>query len=403
MTDKTNPTPMPPELRRALNPETVEAIDSMMPAIDRAPVEAARQFYLASNARADAIEADPKAAQLAALHAFLANPPNPSVLRRKVEENKRLQGFWRQDIEDNHRQTPRLTCNFCNAELSADLKWALAPLVLAVPPLSTLACLECTEVAYLAPRAEDRLKALKRRGASAKTPVGERLSQAVAAHILKTQAGAGSLRSADVAPTAEGASPGPPAETTVQPDPRPPQGEWFSVMYARERKDDAGGDLLGQAGEALTALGFVAALNELDQVHARWQRGRLGETGSALIEVHALDDWHNVFRGFPPTQLSETVVVRAYVDGESVCGELMFSKLADSLEFLEARIADFEARTPSAPYLAFRNDWLRYIRWAIRMTPAAAGTPQGKWLQRYGSPGQSVYEHLRWLEQQDED
>lgn len=172
-------------------------------------------------------------------------------------------------------------------------------------------------------------------------------------------------------------------------------------MEERERNDGTVGDLLGEAGEALAALGFVAALNPLDEVHARWHRGRLGETGSALIEVHAFNEVYTIRRGVLPTQLAEAVLVRAYVDGESICGELVFSTCAEGLEFIKERIADFESRTPSAAYLSFPNDYLRDIRAAIRMTPAAAGTAQESWLQRNGSPGRSVYEHLLWLEQQD--
>lgn len=154
---------LPRELLEALDPETAKAVAEVFPEVQRDPVSMLQQTAPAISMAADFAEANAEAMQSAGVQAFLSSPPNPSDLHRKVAEGKRLKGIWRSDIDQIHESSPNFACNFCGTPLGPELKWALVPLLVAIPPRSTLACLKCTEIAFLARDRDERIQALRKR------------------------------------------------------------------------------------------------------------------------------------------------------------------------------------------------------------------------------------------------
>jgi hypothetical protein len=166
---------LPPTAEYDPSQDLVEASGSEGPPPSEAPVEeisesqessildSLRLLNKVTRLRADEIAANAEEEQRKGLRAFLASPPNPADLKRKIAEVERDK-FIGLSVEQIDEETPDLCCNWCQATLPATLKWAIAPFVMADPPQSTLACISCTETAYVLPNAEARLEALQARG-----------------------------------------------------------------------------------------------------------------------------------------------------------------------------------------------------------------------------------------------
>jgi hypothetical protein len=149
-----------------VSPDTARAIRERTQSIRSNPESFMAADLAAVSRIAAEVEGDPIGFQLAGRRAFLASPPNPSDLRRIMEETRRLDQLLPGpgSAQSMDQVTPGLRCNFCHEVLTAELKSAIAPLLMSRPPRTTLACLECTELAYVTPVAEERLPALQRRG-----------------------------------------------------------------------------------------------------------------------------------------------------------------------------------------------------------------------------------------------
>ena len=87
------------EVSDASNAETPGAVKDVLSEIMADPIGSARRLYEATESAANAVLSDPAKAQAAGLEAFLANPPNPSDLKRKVGDYKRLRGILPGDTE----------------------------------------------------------------------------------------------------------------------------------------------------------------------------------------------------------------------------------------------------------------------------------------------------------------
>lgn len=153
------------QVTASVSPETASKVSEAFKKFEQDPLAATVAVADELRVRADELEAEGQSERLSGLDVFLSTPPNPSDLRRTMEEERRLDAILSGPLSSASIQqlTPGLACNFCGEVLSPELKAAIVPLILERPSRTTLACLECTEVAYQIPRREERLPALLRR------------------------------------------------------------------------------------------------------------------------------------------------------------------------------------------------------------------------------------------------